>query len=92
MTNKRQVVVCAAIKDHNGTVVCSPRHFDSVMRDTVDAVTQYDTGNRKWEQGFVDQHGKFLTREEAWGIALHAGQIINRVDGDGEKLFSENLY
>jgi len=43
-------------------------------------------------QGFVTNKGEFLTREEAWIIALAEGQIIRRCGGDGEKLFSENLY
>jgi hypothetical protein len=49
----------------------------------------------KWklaEQGFVDQIGTFMTREEAWIVAENAGQILYRVGGDGTKLFSENLY
>jgi hypothetical protein len=36
--------------------------------------------HRQWghrsEQGFIDQFGKFYTREEAWLIADAAGQII----------------
>jgi hypothetical protein len=43
-------------------------------------------------QGFIDQQCVFLTRERAWKVAEEAGQIIKRVDGDGEKLFSENIY
>jgi len=45
-----------------------------------------------WEQGFVDQHGEFMTREEAHKVAIEAGQIIRRCGGDEERLFSENLY
>jgi hypothetical protein len=44
------------------------------------------------EQGFVDQHGVFLTREEAMEIARAAGQIVRRCGGDSIRLFSENLY
>ena len=43
-------------------------------------------------QGFIDQFGQFLTREEAWPIAERNTQIIRRVGGDGIKLYSENLY
>ena len=43
-------------------------------------------------QGFIDQRGNFLTREEAWIVAEASGQIIRRVGGDGKKLYSENLY
>lgn len=46
-------------------------------------------------QGFVGNRGQFLTREEAWKVALDAGQIIRRVgddDRNGGTLYSENLY
>jgi hypothetical protein len=47
------------------------------------------------DQGFLDQHGVFLSRTEAWKVAEAAGQILRRVGGDdanGGTLFSENLY
>ena len=82
-------VVCAAMRNKNGYVLCSPRHWDRIADDTVARSEEY------WEdavQGFVDERGNFLTREEAWIVAEKAGQIIRRVGGDGTKLFSENLY
>lgn len=85
----KQVVVCAAMRNKDGDIICSPRHFDEI------ASLQVKSEWVKWrtaEQGFVDQYGTFLTREEAWVIAEANGQIIRRVGGDGEKLFSENLY
>lgn len=85
----RQFIVCAAIRNSNGGIICGPRHFDEIMRMQIDASTYY------WkhaEQGFVDQRGQFLTREQAHVIAKEAGQIIRRVGGDDGKLFSENLY
>lgn len=75
-------VVCAALR-RGGTIICGPRHWDSICRGT---------SKDGWDQGFVDQHGVFLTREEAWTVAFDAGQIIRRVGGDGKRLFSENLY
>lgn len=42
-------------------------------------------------QGFVDQYGKFHTREEAWKIAEEQGQI-RQVSGRHGTLFSEDLY
>jgi hypothetical protein len=79
----RRMVVCAALRDRNGTIICGPRHWDSICRGT---------SHDGWEQGFVDQRGVFLNREEAWLVAEGANQIIRRVGGDGERLFSENLY
>lgn len=89
-------IVCAAVTypAHPGTVLVGPRHFDAVM------VAQYQRIFGEGEepedvQGFIDQHGKFLTREEAWFVALAEGQVIRRVGGDsanGGRLYSENLY
>lgn len=94
------VVVCAAIRK-NGMIITGARHFDSIMRAQVDAAKETFGG---WEQGFIDQYGTFLTREEAWKIADAQGQIRRptgwekslqprdaRVGDDGF-LFSENLY
>jgi hypothetical protein len=44
------------------------------------------------EQGFIDQFGVFMTREEAYVVAKAAGQIKYRCGGDDGVLFSENLY
>jgi hypothetical protein len=48
-----------------------------------------------WAQGFVDQHGVFMDRNESWIVAAAADQINHRVGGDsmdGGTLYSENLY
>lgn len=61
----------------------------------------YDTFGRRGDtggpgaQGFVDNEGNFLTREEAWKVAERCGQIIRRCGGDtanGGTLYSENLW
>ena len=52
------------------------------------------------DQGFLTSTGRFVSREEAWGIAVASGQIIRRVGGQpdyaidevGTKLYSENLW
>ncbi len=77
-------VVCAALRSKtHDIIVCGPRHWDNLCRAP---------SKDGWEQGFVDQRGTFMTREEAWVVALEAGQIIRRVGGDGSRLFSENIY
>lgn len=43
------------------------------------------------EQGFIDQDGKFCSRQKAWKIAEAAGQIRNQSWTKGT-LFSEDLY
>jgi hypothetical protein len=82
-------IVCAACMLPSGRIVVSIRHFDEFMlasiRDT------YPEGGQAI-QGFVDQFGKFYTREEAWVLAEKNRQILRRVGGDGKKLYSENLY
>lgn len=86
-SNRR--IVCAAIRDSAGHIICAPRHWDSIMRQQVSKSP--DDWNRA-EQGFVDQHGVFLRRDEAHGVAIAAGQIVRRVGGDENVLYSENLY
>ena len=89
-----QLVVCAAIRRKDtGEIIVSARHYDPIMR----AIINRDSAERYnlWftaEQGFIDNHGKFLTREEARVIATAQGQIRRRCGGDEFRLFSENLY
>lgn len=86
-------VVCAAIRLDDKLVV-GPRHWDGVMHsqcDTAARIANHDK-HEKEEQGFIDQRGVFMDRREAWKVADAAGQILFRCGGDGERLFSENLY
>jgi hypothetical protein len=93
-----QWVVCAANRyqapDGQPVVIPAPRHHDMTMNfliKSLDAAGAIYTDERG-EQGFIDQFGKFLTREEAREIALRNGQRRRRCGGDGKQLFSENLY
>lgn len=83
-------IVCAAalVNDH---IVCSARHYDRLMVRQMELIKEAYSGANV-VQGFIDQHGEFLTREEAWKVATEAGQIVRRVGGDDGRLFSENLY
>lgn len=88
-----QRIVCAANRDKwNGTLLIGVRHWDKFMHDQHSRNTDFcDAG----DQGFIDNRGNFLTRQEAWKVAEAAGQIIRRVGGDdanGGTLYSENLY
>lgn len=91
-------VVCAAIRNNIGQLVLGVRHYSQDMHDQLfwrkDA---YSFEHRLDEdQGFVDQFGVFMGREEAYQVAHAAGQIIrpeacgNGIDGP--KLYSEGLY
>lgn len=82
-------VVCAAIRQTNGFVICGARHFDTIMREQIE---HSDLNWKQAEQGFITQRGEFLTREQALHVALANGQVIRRCGGDDHELFSENLY
>jgi hypothetical protein len=89
----QRFVVYAANRYGDERMFIGIRHFCPLMRKNM------ASSDIKWmrdelgeQQGFVDQWGVFMTREEAWKVAEAAGQIRFRCGGDGEKLFSENLY
>ena len=83
-------IVCAA---HflGGEIICSPRHFDPVARAQMKNHPLKD----QWSgcaQGFVDQYGIYLSREDAWPIAQEAKQIIRDINERIGTLYSEHLY
>lgn len=89
-------VVCAAMQNSAGDIVTGARHYDGIMQQHIERLRETH-GHDVWsksdiEQGFIDQNGWFLTREEAHKVATDAGQIIRRCGGDEKRLFSENLY
>lgn len=43
-------------------------------------------------QGFLDQFGNYLTREEAFKVAVSNDQIIHNLGFQHGKLYSEHLY
>lgn len=96
ITKPPQRIVCAAIKNKvTDEIILGIRHFDQFMREQIER-REHHQDRAIWkraEQGFVDQFGDFLTREEAYIIAKENGQII-RPDGthDDKTLYSECLY
>ena len=82
-------IVCAAMRK-GGRVITGARHFDKVMRSQMNA-TEGILWWKDCDQGFIDQYGDFMTREEAWIVAENQGQIFREVSTPG-LLFSENLY
>lgn len=82
-------VVCAANRHKlSGRIICGARHWDKIMRGHLDKFTKPG----EFDQGFIDQFGDWMTREEAWIVAVNQNQVRRRCGGDGERLFSENLY
>lgn len=91
--NQRRVV-CAACKLADGSLVIGARHMDGIMTATAARIGK-GFMHAKDAQGFIDQRGVFMTRQQAWKVAEEAGQILHRCGGDtidGGYLFSENLY
>lgn len=98
-------VVCAAIKSNiSGYIVVGARHFDDTMRAHLIRIGAWkfdEDGHphgfvdewKDYDDGFIDQYGNFLTREEAWIIAGKNRQVKQMVGGNVKKvLYSENLY
>lgn len=83
-------IVCAAIQLVDGLIIPSARHFDMTMRLVINAMGKEKLNGAR--QGFIDQHGNFLTRQEAWFVAMENNQVRRRVPGDEGTLYSENLY
>ena len=97
MTRKRRVV-CAAIRAADGSLLLGIRHYS---RDMHEQIEQRKDGHKfthrnDEDQGFVDQYGVYMTREEAYRVASEAGQVVypSLCGGalDGPKLYSEGLY
>lgn len=71
---QRVVSMAACIVD--GFLIVGNRHFCPIMHMTIDNFgidcSKHDMGT---QQGFVDQWGVYMTRQEAWVVAKAAGQI-----------------
>jgi len=83
-------IVCAAIQIGN-VLLIGARHYDSHM---VAQKKRYGLKGARSEeiQGFIDQHGNFYDRRQAWDIAVTENQIRRPIDGNEGVLYSENLY
>lgn len=83
-------IVCAAVQLAGGLIIPSARHLDMTMRLVIASIGAKTMQSSV--QGFIDQHGNFLTRQEAWMVAWENNQVRRRVPGDEGTLYSENLY
>lgn len=84
-------IVAAANKirwEGHELVICGVRHWDALMHHVVDRLGIDDTF--ECEQGFVDNHGSWWSREDALAIAVKAGQM-EHIEGKTQ-LFSEDLW
>lgn len=89
-------VVCAAIRAADGAVLLGVRHYSVDMHAQMARRDDRDKFMfcRGADQGFVDQHGVYMTRGEAYVVARAAKQIVNRdaCDLAGGRLYSEGIY
>lgn len=93
-----EFIVCAACKHPTlDLMAVGARHWDVTMRTqfkSFDPSLPNMKSTAYWEQGFINQFGDFLTREESMKIAKNGGQRIdiNRCGGSENTLYSEGLY
>ncbi len=91
-------VVCAAIRAADGSVLLGIRHYSQDMHDQIAARRDGEKFKHRHDQdqGFVDQRGVYMTREEAYQIAEAGGQLFDIESCgnglNGPKLYSEGLY
>lgn len=91
------VIVCAAIRDSENFIITGARHFDMIMHNQLAMYNAFNNApNKKWEQGFIDQFGKFHNRKEAMQIVKNGKQRFmfdaERNGNPADELFSEGLY
>ena len=98
-------IVSAAMLMHDGLIVTGVRHFSPDMRAVMHRIYGDGYHLKVKTQGFIDAHGNFLNREDAWIRADQTGQIeVYSPTGHRKRipqpanqhkdglLFSENLY
>lgn len=83
-------VVCAAVRKGD-FLILGARHFDMTMHKTIQQLGLERRFMADGEQGFIDQWGKFMTRQEAFVVASDMEQILGEPNIEGT-LFSEDLY
>ena len=88
---KRVIVTAANKVGDTGLVLVGVRHWDKLMNAQWKLLkTIVECPLCDIEQGFVDQYGQFLSRDDAYYIAHHNEQPL--IGEDWGQLYSENLY
>lgn len=91
-------VVCAAIRAADGELLLGIRHYSRDMHRQMEQRMDGAKFNNRLDedQGFVDQDGVFMSREEAYQVADKGLQIrwpsACGMGLNGPKLYSEGLY
>lgn len=85
-----------ANRSNFGKIILGVRRYCPLMRENIAdyeaALNAHERMALKMEQGFVDQYGTFMDREEAMKVAVASGQIMREVGGPSTVLYSEHLY
>ncbi len=89
------MIKLAAIKLENGTVLTGLRHDRIFRKAKEDGLNRLEV--IRGEQGFVDDKGNFLNRQDAAKHALECKQVeigkaVVRHEFNGRDLYSEDLY
>lgn len=95
------MILAAAIKyqiEETGeeVILCGARH-GNIFQQIKGLGFEPRKGYKEIEQGFIDHHNNFLTREEAYHHAKMCGQLCDKIIYDREKvgsytLISEDLW
>jgi hypothetical protein len=80
----------AAIQSPNGRTVSLPR--PARHHDVIKWMNDNDVPHKMGNQGFIDNLGRFVDREEAYKIAQKADQILDLNDVRPPDLYSEYLW
>ena len=69
-------------------------HFDAFLRNSIQLLQEKHGVRVDEEQGFVDQWGVFMSREEAMQVVKASGQpfSLNRNGGEDDELYSEGVW
>lgn len=94
LARSQRLVVCAALRAEDGDILLGIRHYSPDMHRNIEARAYGEKFLRLSDenQGFVDQWGKYMSREEAYTVALEAGQIRYQYACSHGRLYSEALY
>ena len=98
------MILASAIKFHieatdKDVILCGCRHGDVFMQLPALGFKPHE-GYKEIEQGFIDNNGNFLTREQAFEHAKQCGQISSKIAYErdhgegvgGKRMISEDLW
>lgn len=77
-------------KTNEEVVLCGARH-GNIFAQLKPLGFEPQGGYKEIEQGFIDHHNNFLTREEAYEHAKEIGQLCCRIVHDRETTYGTNL-